>query len=309
MADRENPGELGEYLKACRARVQPEQLGVTPYGDRRRVPGLRREELALLAGVSPSYYARLEQGQSRNASPQVLDAIAAALRLAPAERQHLHTLAESAGRRRIARPAPVEHADPALLELLGAMREVPAVVLGRRGDVLAWNPLCHALLAGHLDRDSVSVPGRRPNMTELVFLDPHTRELYADWDSKARAVVGNLRLAAGAHPDDPALAGLIGKLILASPEFTAMWADHRVQSCATAGYELHHPIVGTLTVTQQTLRSVERADQTVITCTAPPGSASAAALEILAHVAHQAPEPVSMYSGEPSAVKAGSVSS
>jgi hypothetical protein len=159
-------------------------------------------------------------------------------------------------------------------------------------------------------------------MTELVFLDPHTRALYADWDSKARAVVGNLRLAAGAHPDDPALASLIGKLILASPEFTTTWADHRVQSCATASYELHHPIVGTLTVTQQTLRSVERADQTIITCTAPPGSASAAALEILAHVAHQGarptpaatlpapdPEPASTNSGEPSTVKADGVNS
>ena len=286
MADHEQSGELGTFLKACRARVRPEQVGLIPYGERRRVAGLRREELALLAGVSSSYYARLEQGQSRHASPQVIDAIAAALALDPAERQHLHTLAESAGRRRMPRAAPVEHADPALAELLDAMPAVPALVLGRRGDVLAWNPMGHALLAGHLDRASASVPGRRPNMTEAVFLDPETRDLYADWPSKARAVVGNLRLVAGAHPDDPALASLIGKLVMASPEFNRLWADQTVQACATAEYGLRHPLVGDLTITQQTLRSVQAPEQTLVTCTAPAGSHSAAALSMLAHVAY-----------------------
>jgi len=288
MADHEQSGELGTFLKACRARVRPEQVGLTPYGERRRVAGLRREELALLAGVSSSYYARLEQGQSRHASPQVIDAIAAALTLDPAERQYLHTLAESAGRRRMPRSAPVEHADPALTELLDAMPAVPAIVLGRRSDVLAWNPMGHALLAGHLDRAGVSVPGRRPNMTEVVFLDPDTRDLYADWPSKARAVVGNLRLVAGAHPDDPALASLIGKLVMASPEFNRLWADQTVQACATAEYGLRHPLVGDLTIKQQTLRSVQAPEQTLVTCTAPAGSHSAAALSMLAHVAYQA---------------------
>ncbi|MGH3417430.1 MAG: transcriptional regulator, partial [Actinocrinis sp.] len=176
--------------------------------------------------------------------------------------------------------------DPALLELLAAMREVPALVMGRRSDVLAWNPMGHALLAGHLDRDSATVPGRRPNMAEVVFLDPDSRELYADWPAKTRAVVGNLRLVAGAHPDDPALASLVGRLTMVSPRFNALWADQRVQACATAGYELRHPQVGSLTVTQQTLRSIERPDQTLVTCTAAPGSASAAALAMLAHIAY-----------------------
>ncbi len=289
MTDRGIPGELGAYLKACRARVQPEDLGLTSYGGRRRVAGLRREELAQLAGVSPSYYARLEQGTSRHASPQVLEAIAAALALTGAEREHLYALAAAAGRRRAVRPATVEHADPALLELLNAIAQVPALILGRRSDVLAWNPMGHALLAGHRDRGSATVPGRRLNMTELLFLDPETRELYADWDRKARAVVGNLRLVAGAHPDDPALAALVGRLTLASPEFAALWADRRVHACATAAYELRHPLVGNLTVTQQTLRSIERPDQTLVTCTAPDGSASAAALAMLAHVALPSP--------------------
>ena len=278
-------GDLGGFLKSCRARISPKQAGVTLYGDRRRVAGLRREELAMLAGVSASYYARLEQGQSRNASPQVLDAIADALELGADERQHLFALAESAGRRRTPKRAPVEHADPALLELLAALRDVPALVLGRRSDVLAWNALGHALLAGGVDRQSPAAPRDRPNMTELVFLDPDTRELYADWPRKARAVVGNLRLVAGQHPEDPQLAQLIGRLAIESPQFNELWADHRVQACATARYELRHPLVGELTVTQQTLRSVERPDQTLVTCTAPSGSPSAAALSLLAHVA------------------------
>jgi transcriptional regulator with XRE-family HTH domain len=284
--DQVGSGELGAFLKACRARVQPEDLGLISYGERRRVAGLRREELAQLAGVSPSYYARLEQGQSRHASPQVMDAIAAALALSVPEREHLHALAASAARRRPARPAPVEHPDPALLELLEAMPQVPALILGRRSDVLAWNPMGHALLAGNRDRDAVNVPGHRVNMTELVFLDSDTRELYADWDRKARAVVGNMRLVAGAHPDDPALATLIGRLAMASPEFSALWSDHRVQACASARYELHHPHVGDLIVTQQTLRSIDRPDQTLVTCTAPPATGSAEALSLLGHIAY-----------------------
>ncbi|MFD6394537.1 helix-turn-helix domain-containing protein [Nocardia sp. NPDC060259] len=292
MSDREDQsGQLGAFLKACRARVRPEQVGLTPYGERRRVPGLRREELTLLAGVSPSYYARLEQGQSRNASPEVLDAIAAALALTATERRHLHSLAESAGRRRHTRPAPIEHPDPALLELLDAMPSVPALVLGRRSDVLAWNPLGHALLAPNLDPDCPAVPGRRPNMTRMVFLDPDTRALYTDWPRKAGAVVGNLRLVAGAHPDDPALASLIGSLTMASPEFGTLWNDHRVQACATAHYQLHHPLIGDLTITQQTLRSVEHPDQTLVTCTAPPDSPSASALAVLTHLARPAEPP------------------
>jgi len=297
MADHEQSRELGAFLKACRARIQPEQAGLTPYGDRRRVAGLRREELALLAGVSSSYYARLEQGQSRHASPQVLDAIAAALALDPAERQHLHVLAESAGRRVMSRPAPVEHADPVMTELLDAMPTVPALVLGRRSDVLAWNPMGHALLAGHLERASVSVPGKRPNMAEVVFLDPDTRDLYADWPRKARAVVGNLRLVAGAHPGDPALASLVGKLTMASPEFGRLWADQTVQACATTQYDLHHPLVGDLTITQQTLRSVQTPEQTLVTSTAPAGSPSAAALSMLAHVAYPSRDAELAHSG------------
>jgi transcriptional regulator with XRE-family HTH domain len=286
VSGHEQATELGAFLKACRARVQPEQAGLVPYGDRRRVAGLRREELAQLAGVSPSYYARLEQGQSRHASPEVLDAIAAALTLDPVERRHLHVLAESAGRRRVAAPAPVEQPDPGLIELLDAMPAVAAIILGRHSDVLAWNPMGHALLLGHLDYACVSVPSRRPNLIELVFLDPALRALFADWPRKARAVVGNLRLAAGTHPGEPALAALADKLIMASPEFSSLWADQTVQACYTARYELHHPLIGDLTITQQTLRSIQVPDQTIVTCTVPGESAATAALSKLAPTGH-----------------------
>jgi transcriptional regulator with XRE-family HTH domain len=289
MTANETTGSLGAFLQASRARITPEEAGLTLYGDRRRVPGLRREELAMLAGVSVSYLTRLEQGQSRGASLQVLDALASALHLNDAEREHLRRLAEHLGRRRAPkRPAP-EVTDPALAELLGCVGDVPALVLGRRSDVLAWNPLGQALLGGHLDADAPATPATRPNMAAQVFLDAHSRELYTDWQAKCRAVVGNLRLVAGQHRDDPVLASLIGTLSITSPEFAALWADHRVRACATAVYALHHPLVGNLSVTQQTLRSIDHPDQTLVTHTTPKGSTSAEALTLLAQIVGDRP--------------------
>ncbi|MFJ2262972.1 helix-turn-helix domain-containing protein [Streptomyces sp. NPDC087844] len=282
-------GHLAEFLQARRSRLRPEDVGLRTYGERRRVPGLRREELAMLAGISAPYYTRLEQGQSRNASREVLDAVASALRLDDSERAHLHTLA-SAPRRRGpgARPRP-ERLTPATRALLAAVDGTPAVVIGRRSDVLAWNRPGHGLFAGHLDPDSpddpgsAADPGRRPNMARLVFLDAHTRDLYIDWPAKARAVVGNLRLTAGRHPDDPLLAALIGELTMQSREFATMWADHRVLACDVADYGMRHPLVGTVTVTQQTLRSPRGDGPSLVVATADPGSPSAAALALLAH--------------------------
>jgi transcriptional regulator with XRE-family HTH domain len=245
------------------------------------VPGLRREELARLAGVSAPYYSRLEQGQSANASPEVLDAIAQALRLDETERRHLHELAVAARRpaaRR--RPAP-EHVTPAVRQLLATLGDVPVVVLGRRSDVLAWNTAGHALFAGHLDPDAPEQPGHRPNMASLVFLDPHTRELYADWPAKARAVVASLRMASGRYPDDPRLAALVGELSVRSTEFATWWADQRVKSGGHAVYEMRHPLVGTMTVTHQALHLGQ--DQHVVVATTEPGSPSHAAMTLLTH--------------------------
>ncbi|MBU2664830.1 helix-turn-helix transcriptional regulator [Actinoplanes bogorensis] len=283
-------GTLGEFLQAHRARITPEQAGLSLYGDRRRVDGLRREELAMLAGVSSSYYTRLEQGQSRNASPQVLDALAAALRLDETERLHLHSLASgTSGPRRIRRPA-VERPEPGLLELLGALKDVPAMVVGARKDVLAWNPLGHALFAGHLPADAPSTRSARPNIAKLMFLDPEMRELFTDWEAKAGADVGCLRLFAGKYPDDPALAELVGALAVGSPEFAAMWADHRVTACASSIHELRHPLVGRITVTEQGLSTADTIGQRLVTYTAPAGSPSAEALTLLAQLVGEARE-------------------
>ncbi|MEU0391883.1 helix-turn-helix transcriptional regulator [Streptomyces sp. NPDC006208] len=271
--------QLGDFLQTRRSQLRPDEVGVPTYGERRRVPGLRREELALLAGVSASYYARLEQGHSLNASSEVLDAIARALRLDEAERLHLHDLARTAKPRSRRRPAP-ERVTEATRQLLDALTDVPAIVLGRRRDVLAWNRLGHALFAGHLDPGAPDVPAERPNMARLVFLDPHTRDLYADWPGKAGAVVGNLRLVAGQHPQDAALHSLLGELSAKSEDFASMWADHRVKACAVADYELRHPLVGSLTVIQQTLS--QGPDSSVVVATTAAGSPSRAALDLLA---------------------------
>ncbi|MFR0359262.1 helix-turn-helix domain-containing protein [Streptomyces sediminimaris] len=277
--------QLGEFLQARRSQLRPEDVGVPTYGERRRVPGLRREELALLAGVSASYYTRLEQGHSLSASAEVLDAIARALRLDESERRYLHDLGRADRKRaRSRRPAP-ERLTDATRQLLDVLADVPALVLGRRSDVLAWNHLGHALFAGHLDPGAPYRPTQRPNMTRLVFLDSHTRDLYADWPSKARAVVGNLRLVAGRHPDDAALHALVGELSAKSTEFASMWADHRVKACTVATYAMRHPLVGPLTVVQQTLS--QGPGPTLVVTTTDTGSASRAALALLAQAVRQ----------------------
>jgi transcriptional regulator with XRE-family HTH domain len=277
--------ELGMFLRASRARITPEQAGLTLYGDNRRVEGLRREELAMLAGVSASYYTRLEQGQASGASAQVLDSLAAALLLDADERAHLHTLAgHQSGTLRVRASRNVETADPALLELIDSIPDVPAMVLGRRSEVLAWNRLGHALLTPHLRYDAPQHPQSRPVLAELVFLDPALRTLYVDWPAKSRAVVGDLRLAVGKYPDDDGLASLIGMLSMKSPEFARLWADNRVQARNTAVYELRHPLVGSLTVTKQSLQSPAASSQVLVTHTAPAGSASREGLVLLQHV-------------------------
>ncbi|MEV7444605.1 helix-turn-helix transcriptional regulator [Streptomyces sp. NPDC091204] len=276
--------QLGDFLRTRRSQLRPDAAGVPTYGERRRVPGLRREELALLAGVSASYYTRLEQGHSLGASPEVLDAIAQALRLDESERRHLHDLARSAKPRGRRGPAPERVTEPNA-QLLAALGDVPAIVIGRRSDVLAWNRLGHALFAGHLDPGAPDVPAERPNMARLVFLDAHTRDLYADWPSKARAVVGNLRLVAGQYPQDAALHTLLGELSARSEDFASMWADHRVQACTAASYEMRHPLVGPLTVMQQTLS--QGLGPGIVVATTSAGSTSHAALDLLAQAITQ----------------------
>lgn len=277
--------ELGEFLRASRARITPERAGLTLYGDRRRVPGLRREELAMLAGLSSSYYTRLEQGHSQGASMQVLNSLAAALLLDDAERAHLHTLAghhDGTIRPRTARHSP--QVEPALEELLDAMWETPAMILGRRSEVLAWNHAGWALLAPHLAFDAPQDAATRPMLAAMVFLDHALRSLYLDWPAKCRAVVGDLRLTVGNFPDDTELTALIGMLAMKSPEFATLWAENRVQARNTVRYEMQHPLIGRLTVTKHSLHSPGDPGQILVTHTAPVGSASREALALLQHV-------------------------
>jgi transcriptional regulator with XRE-family HTH domain len=273
---------LGQFLRNRRDRLKPEDVGVVPYGPR-RVPGLRRDELARLAGVSATYYARLEQGQSRRASEAVIDALARALALDDDERAHLHDLARPAPatRRAVApRPRP-ETARSGAVQLVNAMTDVPAVVLGTRNDVLAWNRLGHLLLAGHLDPAAATRPADRPNLTRMLFLDPHHRDLYPSWEEEATRAVAAIHLVAGRHPDDRELAELIGELTMKSPEFATLWAKHPVGNCGSGVKRFRHPEVGELTLEFEALHFPAEPGRRILTYTAAPGTPSEAALQLL----------------------------
>ncbi|GAA2214500.1 helix-turn-helix transcriptional regulator [Nonomuraea monospora] len=270
---------LAEFLRSARARLSPQEAGLDePILGRRRVSGLRREELARLAGVSVDYYTRLEQGRSRSASPEVLDALASALRLDEAERDHLHILArpQPARRRRRPRPQRVHPATWRLLDVLEAARR-PAFVLGRRLDVLA-----HNRLAGRLITDFRALPAAERNQARFVFLDPHARELYANWPAVAADTAAMLRRDAGRHPDDPALSALVGDLAIRSAEFRRHWSDNKVHQRTTGSKDYHHPLVGDLTITYQALTPADDPDQILFVYDVEPGSPSETSLHLLA---------------------------
>ncbi|MGV4988200.1 helix-turn-helix transcriptional regulator [Streptomyces sp. NRAIS4] len=275
------PSELGDFLKSRRAALRPEDVGLAAPPTRRRVAGLRREELALLAGVSITHYTRLEQGRAAGVSDSVLEAIARTLRLTEDETAHLKDLARPVGARRTAVPR-AERATASARQLLAAMTDVPALILDRRGDVLAWNPLGHALLAAHLPRQAPDTPGQRPNLIRMLFLDERYQDLYADRKEEALLAVASLRLVAGRHPDDRALAELIGQLSIHSGEFTALWARHPVRTCTSGTKSLHHPAVGALELSFENLDLPGTWGQRLIAYTAEPGSPSDAALRLLA---------------------------
>jgi transcriptional regulator with XRE-family HTH domain len=267
---------LSEFLRAARSRFTPEQAGIVDAG-RRRVEGLRREELAMLAGVSVDYYTRLEQGRSKSASPGVLDAIADALRLDEAERLHLHAIARpTTARRRAAKSQRLHPATTALLDTLEAAIK-PAFVLGRRLDVLGQNRLAALLTA-----DFETMPAPERNQARFVFLDPHARELYADWDEVAADTAAMLRMDAGRHPDDPLLGKLVGDLSIHSPEFRKLWARNRVHQRRTGAKGYHHPLVGDLTITYQAFTPGDDTDQTLMIYDTEPNSSSAHAMQLLA---------------------------
>ncbi|MEV4440080.1 helix-turn-helix transcriptional regulator [Streptomyces sp. NPDC049577] len=271
--------DLGAFLRTRRSRLRPEDVGLPDLGGRRRVAGLRREEIAQLAGVSVDYYVRIEQGRASHPSPAVLDALARALRLDEDETRHLHQLGGPRPAARSGdRPGPParQQVRPMLRRLLGELRDVPAIVMGRRMDVLAWNPAARALLGDY----GALAPAER-NIPRITFLDPASRELFADWTACARENVAYLHLEAGRHPDDPQLASLIGELSLKSEDFRRWWAEHPVQDKTSGIKRFHHPLVGDLHLTYETLRVADDPDQALITYAAEPHTPSHDALHML----------------------------
>jgi hypothetical protein len=247
------------------------------YGTR-RVPGLRREEVAMLAGMSVTYYARLEQGQHVNASDAVIDSLARALALTEVEHKHLTDL--SGIRRRnpkTSRTRP-DHVRPGTKRLVDSMGNVPSVVLGKRTEVLAWNQPGHRLIACHLDFDAPDTPAERPNMTRMLFLDGATRALYPQWRTEAGRAVASLRLLSGRFAADTELAALVGELTLKSPEFASLWAEHPVENCMSGHKILNHPQLGTLELGFEVLTMPDDSGHRVLTYTAEPGSETATAL-------------------------------
>ncbi|GAA2014272.1 helix-turn-helix transcriptional regulator [Catenulispora yoronensis] len=274
--------ELGAFLKSRRAALRPKEVGITPHPTRRRVTGLRREELAMLANVSITHYTRLEQGRATSVSDGLLDAIARTLRLTEDETAHLKDLARPAPApsRRPATP-PATAISTSARQLLQAMTEVPALVLDRRNDVLAWNRLGHALLAAHLPADSPDHPATRPNMVRMLFLDEQYQNLYTNWHDQAHLAVAALRLVAGRHSDDRALAELVGRLSMNSDEFAALWAAHPVRTCTSGVKHMRHPGVGPIDLHFENLLIPGTEGQHLIAYTAEPGTASEAALRLL----------------------------
>ncbi|WP_103340503.1 helix-turn-helix transcriptional regulator [Amycolatopsis sp. CA-126428] len=265
---------LGEFLRARREQVGPEELGLPPGGSR-RVAGLRREEVALLAGVSTDYYVRLEQGRERNPSAQVVDALARGLALDEDASAHLHRLAQPApGRRRRARRP--ERVSPNLLRLMDGWPDTPALVLGRCLDVLAHNTLGQALFAGH---------AHSGDLIRLVFLDPDAREFYPDWERVAVNTVGGLRAAAGIDPDDPQLIDTVGELSVKSADFRRLWARHDIRQKTHETKRFRHRLVGELELSYEALTVNSAPGQQLIVYQAEPGSPSEAALALLGSLA------------------------
>jgi transcriptional regulator with XRE-family HTH domain len=268
-------GELGDFLKAKRAAIIPEQVGLPPIGNPRRVKGLRREEVAHLAAVSVDHYTRLEQGRVTAASDNILAGIARALRLTDDERAYLRILAQPRPDRGVS-PAPSKVAPP-IQDLLDALSHTPAFVLGRRTDILAWNTPATALFL-----DFATLRPEHRNLVRLVFLEPRVRNLYADWKQVAAEAVARLRMDAVHTPGDPRLAKLVGELSVHDDDFRRWWGGHDVRAATAGRKRFHHPVVGTLDLDWQAMHLGAAPDQTVVTYTTPAGSASHDALRILA---------------------------
>jgi hypothetical protein len=269
--------EIREFLTSRRAKLTPDEVGLTSYGPR-RVPGLRREEVAVLAGVSAPYYTRLERGNLSGVSESVLEALTRALQLDDAERAHLFDLARAAQPAAPRRRAPrKERIRPSVQRMLDAITGAPAAVLNGRLDMLATNHLARGLYSElYVD------PVRPVNHARFVFLSPRAPDFYRDWDRAADDTVAILRTEAGRDQYDRAVSDLVGELSTQSEEFRTRWAAHNVRIHRTGTKAIHHPVVGDLTLTYEMLELSADSGLAVLTYTAEAGSKSAEGLDLLA---------------------------
>jgi transcriptional regulator with XRE-family HTH domain len=275
----DNRAEVRQFLSTRRGRITLEQAGLESYGGRRRVPGLRREEVARLAGVSVDYYTRLERGNLNGVSDSVLDAIARALELDRAEHDHLYDLARTAntsGRKRAASAVPAG-VRPELQYLLDAITGAPAFIGNNRMDILAANTLGYALYS-----DMYRSTARPANHSRFIFLDPRSHDFYTDWERAASTNVAILRREAGRHPHDKGIAELVGELSMRSDEFRTRWAAHNVRRHYAGTKFFQHPVVGLLELNYQVLELEEDPGHTLTVYPAIPGSPSDEALKLLA---------------------------
>ena len=272
--------EIREFLSTRRARITPAQAGLPAYGGNRRVKGLRREEVCLLAGVSIDYYVRMERGNLSGVSDSVLEAVAGALQLDDAERDHLFDLARKsvvvpAARRRTA-PKAVR---ASLLQVLEAIPDAPAWIRNARHDLLAANTMARALYAPMI---ASAGPGQTPNTARFVYLDEASKTFFADWNRAADDIAAMLRQEAGKNPYDKALTDLIGELSTRSEDFRQRWAAHNVRFHRAGAKKLHHPVVGDLELNFEAMEFPSDPGLTFLVYTAVPGSPSADALKLLA---------------------------
>lgn len=278
----DNQDEVRGFLTSRRERLTPDAAGIQLYGGRRRVKGLRREEVAMLAGMSTDYYTRLERGNLAGVSEAVLEALARALQLDEAERAHLLDLAATAngaGRQsstRPSRPTPPRGVRQGVQRILDSL-SAPAYARNVRGDVVATNQLARALFS-----DIYGQGGTGFNVARYLFLDPRSRGFYVQWEAVARDTVAAMRIEAGRHPHDRALSDLVGELTTRSEEFATWWAAHNVKLHTTATKILRHPVVGELELTGEALLLPGDLGLIIITYTVEPNSPSEQALHFLA---------------------------
>jgi transcriptional regulator with XRE-family HTH domain len=272
----DNREQVKEFLRSRRARITPAQAGLISH-TRRRVPGLRRSEVADLAGVSVEYYAQLERGQLTGVSREVLDAVARALQLDDAEHAHLLDLARAAGPAPRTRRRPAQHVRPTVTQILDGMTEVPALVNNGRLDILAANPLARALFA-----PVFADPTRPANYARFNFLNPQARDFWLDWERAADDTVAMLRTHAGRDPYDKPLTDLVGQLSTRSDAFRVRWAAHDVRVHRTGIKHIHHPVVGDLHLSYEVLELPADPGQALVAYTADPGTPTHDGLRLLA---------------------------